>query len=102
RVAVFRRNIEPAYGLRTRPARFGRGIRGEALAGACPAGDAPRIERVDVGLQRADEVVIARGIVVFDHRYRDRRNVDARAGEVGRDVLTGHAGAADGVDAVGR
>ena len=46
------------------------GLEGEP--GARPAEEVARIERVDIGLERGDEVVIERDVVILDDCHRLR------------------------------
>ena len=73
RVAVLRRNVIAARRARAWPAKCLARERSEAEAGARPASEAARIERVDVGREPAHEIVVEAAVVELDNGDRQRR-----------------------------
>ena len=64
------RNVEPAHRIDARAAARRVGECLEREPGARPAEEMPRIEGLNIGLQRRDEVVVERRVVVLDDRDR--------------------------------
>src|SRR5215470_9922536 len=102
RVAVLWRDVEAADRIDAgTSARLGREHL-EAEPGAAPTPDDSAVERIDIRLQRAHEVMVEGSVVILD--CGDRLRDDARAGacEVRGGVGRGRAASRERVDPVSR
>ena len=100
-IAVRRRDIEATDRIHGR-ARWNRRVHSKRLAGPRPTGDSAAVQRVDVGRQVADEIVIEPDVVELDGCHRPRRQDHCGTGEVDRHIGNGVSVAIDGAGAVGR